>query len=67
MQQHLPQKEIQRTSLPVQAPSSTKNDMLKTATVVEQIMTELSDAVSQKDKIMIITKMVLNLMKQNGC
>jgi hypothetical protein len=30
-------------------------------------MTELSEAVSEKDKIMVITKMVLNLMKQNGC
>jgi hypothetical protein len=30
-------------------------------------MTEFSEAASEKDKIMIITKMVLNLMKQNGC
>jgi hypothetical protein len=30
-------------------------------------MTELSEAVSEKDKIMVITKMALNLMKQNGC
>jgi hypothetical protein len=69
MQQHLPQQGIQRTGLPVQAPSLTNNDMLlvKIITVVEQIMTELSEAVSEKDKIMVITKMVLNLMKQNGC
>jgi hypothetical protein len=37
------------------------------ATVVHQIMTELSEAVSEKDRIMVITKMVLNLMQQNGC
>jgi hypothetical protein len=41
--------------------------MLKIATVVQEIMTELNEAVSEKDKIIIITKMVLNLMKQNGC
>jgi hypothetical protein len=29
-------------------------------------MTELNEAVSEKDKVMVITKMVLNLMKQNG-
>jgi hypothetical protein len=41
--------------------------MLKVTTVVQQIITELSEAVSEKDKLMIIIKMVLNLMKQNGC
>jgi hypothetical protein len=41
--------------------------MLKVASVMQQIITELSEAVSEKDKIMNITKMVLNLMKQNGC
>jgi hypothetical protein len=41
-------------------------DTLKIATTVQQIVTELSEAVSEKDKIMIITKMALNLMKQNG-
>jgi hypothetical protein len=66
MQQHLPQKEIQKTGLSVQTPSSSNNDTLKVATVVQQIMTELSEAVSEKDKIMVITKLVLNLMKQNG-
>jgi hypothetical protein len=29
-------------------------------------MTDLSEAVSEKDKIMVITKIVLNLMKQNA-
>jgi hypothetical protein len=43
------------------------SDMLKVTTVMQQIMTELNIAVSEKDKIMVITDMVLNLMKQNGC
>jgi uncharacterized protein Yka (UPF0111/DUF47 family) len=54
-------------SLSVQASSSTKNDMLKVATAVQQIITELSEAESETDKIMVITKMLFNLMKQNGC
>jgi hypothetical protein len=36
------------------------------ATVVQWIMTEFSEAVSEKDKIMVITKMLPNLMKLNG-
>jgi hypothetical protein len=32
-----------------------------------QIMRELSKAVLEEDKIMIIKIMVLNLMQQNGC
>jgi hypothetical protein len=51
----------------VQAPSSTNSDTLKIATIVQQITTELNEAVSEKDKMMVITKLVLNLMKQNGC
>jgi hypothetical protein len=30
-------------------------------------VTELSEAVSEKDNIMVIAKLVINLMKQNGC
>jgi hypothetical protein len=41
----LPQQEIQRTGLSVQAPSSPNNEMLKVATAVQQIITELSEAV----------------------
>jgi hypothetical protein len=37
--------------------------MLKFATVVQQIVTELTEAVSE----MVIRKMVFNLMKQNVC
>jgi hypothetical protein len=40
--------------------------MFKVATVVQEIMTELNEAVSEEDKIMVITKMVHNLIKQNG-
>jgi Na+/phosphate symporter len=67
MQQHLPQQESQKTGLPVQALSSTKNDVLKVTTVVQQIMTELREPASKEDKVKVITKRVLNLMKRNGC
>jgi hypothetical protein len=67
MQQHLPQQEIQKTGLSVQVPSPSDNDTLKVVTVVRQIMTELSGNVSGKDKVMVSTKMIRNLLKQNGC
>jgi hypothetical protein len=41
-------------------------DMYKVFTVVQHIMTELNDAVSERDKIFAITNIVVNLMKQNG-
>jgi hypothetical protein len=41
-------------------------NMLKVVTVVQQIMTEFNGVVSEEDKIVAITKIVLNLMKQNG-
>jgi hypothetical protein len=37
--------------------SSTSNGTLKVATVVQQIITKLSEAVSERDKIMVIVKM----------
>jgi hypothetical protein len=51
----------QETSQSVQAPnvSSSLNDMLKVPTVVQQIMIELSGTMSQDDKIVAITKIVL--------
>jgi hypothetical protein len=67
VQQHLPQQEIQKTCLSGQDLSSTNNNTLKVATVVQQIITEISKAVSEKDKIMGNTKMILKLMIQNGC
>jgi hypothetical protein len=56
------QQEIQRTGLSVQAPSSTNNDTLKITIVMQQLMTDLSQDVSEKDKIMVITQMVLYLL-----
>jgi hypothetical protein len=41
------------------------DNMLRVVTVVQQIMTEVNGAVSEEDKIVAITKIVLNLMKQN--
>jgi hypothetical protein len=64
-QQYLPQKDFQKTDLSVQAPSSSNNDSV--ATVVPQIMTKLTKAVSEEDRLMVITKLVLSLMQQNGC
>jgi hypothetical protein len=52
----------QETCQSVQAPivnSQPLDNMLRVVTVVQQIMTE-------EDKIVAITKIVLNLMKQNG-
>jgi hypothetical protein len=63
VQQHLPQQEIQKTCLSVQVPSLSDNDKFKVATVVK----ELSEAVSEEDKVMIITMTVLDLMQRNGC
>jgi hypothetical protein len=40
--------------------------MFRVVTDVQQIMTEFSGAVSEEQKILAITKIVLNLMKQNG-
>jgi hypothetical protein len=40
--------------------------MLRVVPVVQQIMTEFSGAVSEEDKIVAVTKIVLNIMKQNG-
>jgi hypothetical protein len=53
----------------VQAPnvnSQPLDNMLRVVTVVQQIMTEFNGGVSEEDKIVAITKIALNLMKQNG-
>jgi hypothetical protein len=53
----------------VQAPlvnSQSLDNMLRVVTVVQQIMTEVSGALSEEDKIEAITKIVLKLMNQNG-
>jgi hypothetical protein len=48
IQQYVPQKEIQKTGLSVQAPSLTHSDMFKVITVVQQIITEFSETASEK-------------------
>jgi hypothetical protein len=42
------------------------DNMLKVVTVVQQIMTEVSGALSEEEKIVAITKIVLKLMNHNG-
>jgi hypothetical protein len=66
VQQQLPQQEFQKTGLSVQAPSSSDSDKLKVAAAVRQIMRERSEAVSEEDKVMIVTIMVLDLVQRNG-
>jgi uncharacterized protein YggL (DUF469 family) len=56
VQQRLPKQEFQKTGLSVQAPSSANSDKLQVSTAVQHVMTDLSEAVSEKDKIMIIKK-----------
>jgi hypothetical protein len=67
VQQHLPQQEFQKTDQSVQSPSSSDNDKLKVATVVRQSMRELSEALSEEDRAVIVTIIVLDLMERNGC
>jgi hypothetical protein len=59
----------QKSGQSVRAPivnSQPLDNMLRVVTAVQQMMTEFSGAVSVEDKIVAITKIVLNLMKQNG-
>jgi hypothetical protein len=41
------------------------NSMLRILTVVQQFMTEFSGAASEEEKIVTVTKIFSNLMKQN--
>jgi hypothetical protein len=66
-QQRLPQPESQRTGHSVRTLSSFDSDKLKVAAVVQQIVTGLGEAVSEKHKIIIFIKMVLNWMKRKVC
>jgi uncharacterized coiled-coil protein SlyX len=40
--------------------------MFKVATLVQQIMIELNGAVTEEQKVLAITKIVLKLMTENG-
>jgi hypothetical protein len=51
VQQRLPQKDIQKTGLSAQAPSSTNNETLKIVSVVQQIITELGEAVKKEEMV----------------
>jgi hypothetical protein len=53
-------------SLPAPPVNNVNVDMYNVITVVQQIMTELKDAVTKEAKILAITKIVFNLMKNNG-
>jgi hypothetical protein len=49
------------------ANSSSVRNMFRVVTMIfQQIVTELSGAESEEDRIITITKIVLNAMKQNG-
>jgi hypothetical protein len=59
----------QETGQSVQAPnvsSHSFDNMLKVVTVVQQLMTEVIGGLSEEEKIVAITKIVLKLMNQNG-
>jgi hypothetical protein len=60
------QQSKKETGQSVQESSPLLSDMFKVATLVQQIMTELNGAVSEEDKIVVINKLVLKLMKHDG-
>jgi hypothetical protein len=66
----LPQHEQQTTGQSVRAPNENRLHLDKTlnvvVAVVQQIRKEFNDVVLEEAKIVAITKMVLNLMEQNG-
>jgi hypothetical protein len=67
VQHHQQQQGIGQSVRASNVNSSSLNDMFKVATVVQQIMTGLNEAMSVEDKIVAITKIFLNLMNSNGC
>jgi hypothetical protein len=59
----------QETGQSVQAPNVSGlplDNMVRVVSAVQQIMTEVSGAVSEEAKILAITRIVFNLMKENG-
>jgi hypothetical protein len=59
----------QKAGQSVRAPtvnSQPLDNLLRVVIVVQRIMTEFNGAVSEEDKIVANTKIVLNLMKQDG-
>jgi hypothetical protein len=59
----LHQHEQQAACQSVWAPDHTR--MLRTVTAIQQFMAEFNDAVSEVEKTVVTTNIVLNLMKQN--
>jgi hypothetical protein len=58
----------QETGQSVRAPlvnSQPLGNMLRVVTVLQKIMTEFIAAVSEEDKTLVITEIVITLMKQN--
>jgi hypothetical protein len=58
----------QETNQSVQAPNVSGlplDNMVRAVSAVQQIMTELSGAVSEQSKILAITRIVFNLMEEN--
>jgi hypothetical protein len=47
--------------------SASLDNMFRVASVVQQIMTGLNDAMSEEQKIVAITKIAMKLMNSNGC
>jgi hypothetical protein len=47
--------------------SASLDNMFRVASVVQQIMTGINDAVSEEQKIVAITTIVMKLMNYNGC
>jgi hypothetical protein len=64
LHQHKQQLTGQSVGAPNVNSSPLDNSMLRIVTVVQQFMTEFTGAVSE-EKIIVITKIVSNLMKQN--
>jgi hypothetical protein len=66
----LPQHKHQTTGQSVRTPNENSlplNNKLKvTVTVAQQLMTEFNGAVLEAAKIVVITKIVLNLIQKNG-
>jgi membrane glycosyltransferase len=62
----IPKQQEPGQPVPASILSSENVDMNKVFTVVQQIMKELNDAVSERDKIFAVTNIVFNLLKQNG-
>jgi hypothetical protein len=65
--QHHQQQETGQSPQAFNINSASLNNMFRVTTAVQQIMTELNGAMSEEGNIVAITKIVLNLMKKDGC